>query len=355
MTLLRIKDIAERLGVSVATVSRALNDKPGVSDEVRQRVLDLAAEVAFTPHSAGRGLSTARTQMLGFIVQRKVFPASRDPFYLHIMHGVEEAAAQRGYHVILSSVGDTDGARQTPVLPLVRENRVDGLILAGPDLDRRLILALQQAGMPLVLVDNFLRQTPLDVILSDDREGARAVVAHLLAHGHEQIAFLGGPADWISTAERAAGYHEALAAAGKRASATVVHEAETTVESGYQATRRVLEHTPAPTALFAVNDSMAIGALRALREAGRRVPEEVAVAGFDDIDAAQHTHPPLTTARIFKEQLGRVAAQRLLDRLADPATPVQRTYVGTALIIRRSCGCTPAPVGEEVSAGNGPG
>ncbi len=352
MMPMRIKDIAERLGVSVATVSRALNDKPGVGDNVRRRVLELAAEVAFTPHGAGRGLSTARTQTLGFIVRRKVFPAGRDPFYLHIMHGVEEAVAERGYHVILSSVGDPDGTRPTPDLPLVRENRVDGLILAGPDLDRALILALHQAGMPLVLVDNILRQTALDVVLSDDREGALAMVGHLLGHGHEQIAFLGGPPQWISTAERAAGYHEALAGAGKRAFATVVHEAETTVESGYSATRRLLAQAVVPTALFAVNDSMAIGALRALREQGRRVPADVAVVGFDDIDAAQHTHPPLTTVRIFKERLGRVAAGRLLDRLADPATPSQRTYVGTELIIRQSCGCVLAPVREEVTAGS---
>lgn len=352
MMPMRIKDIAERLGVSAATVSRALNDKPGVSFDMRRQVLELAAQVAFTPHGVGRGLSTARTQTLGFIVRRKVFPASRDPFYWQIMHGVEEAAAQRGYHVILSSVGETDAARPQPDLLLVRENRVDGLILAGPDIDRRLIVELALADVPLVLVDNSLRQTALDVVLSDDRVGALAVVAHLLGHGHRRVAFLGGPADWISSAERAAGYREALAAADLHAQATVVQEAETTVASGYAAACRLLVGDTPPTALFAVNDSMAIGALRAARELGLRVPEDVAVAGFDDIDAAQHTHPPLTTARIFKERLGSVAANRLLDRLADPASPPQRTYVGTELIIRQSCGCISGPAWEEVTAGN---
>ena len=354
MMPMRIKDIAERLGVSVATVSRALNDKPGVSFDMRRQVLELAAEVAFTPHGVGRGLSTARTQTLGFIVRRKGFPASRDPFYWQIMHGVEDAAAQRGYHVILSSVGEADAARPLPDLSLVRENRVDGLILAGPDIDRRLIVELALADVPLVLIDNILRQTPLDVVLSDDRVGAQAVVAHLLGHGHRRVAFIGGPADWISNAERAAGYADALAVADLRAPAIVVHEAETTVASGYAATVRLLAEDAPPTALFAVNDSMAIGALRALREQGRRVPEDVAVAGFDDIDAAQHTHPPLTTARIFKERLGQVAANRLLDRLADPTSPLQRTYVGTELIIRQSCGCALQPVWEEVMAGDPP-
>jgi len=336
MMPMRIKDIAERLGVSAATVSRALNDKPGVSFDMRRQVLELAAQVAFTPHGVGRGLSTARTQTLGFIVRRKVFPASRDPFYWQIMHGVEEAAAQRGYHVILSSVGETDAARPQPDLLLVRENRVDGLILAGPDIDRRLIVELALADVPLVLVDNSLRQTALDVVLSDDRVGALAVVAHLLGHGHRRVAFLGGPADWISSAERAAGYREALAAADLHAQATVVQEAETTVASGYAAACRLLVGDTPPTALFAVNDSMAIGALRAARELGLRVPEDIAFIGCGNLRYANYLRVPLSSIDHGTAELGRVAGEFALELSAKPEQEPKSVLVPSTLVVRES-------------------
>jgi DNA-binding LacI/PurR family transcriptional regulator len=345
-----IKDIAARLGVSTATVSRALNDKPGVSVEVRRRVLDLAADLSFAPNGTGRGLSTARTQTLGFVVRRKAFPTVQDHFYLQIMHGVEQEVARNGYHVILSAVGAPAGANTmngANDLSLVREGRVDGLILAGPDIDSSLILELQHNGVPLVLIDNALRQTPVDCVLNDDREGAFAAVIHLIEHGYERIAFIGGPSTWISTVERRAGFEDALAARNRTPSA-IVHQRETTVETGYAAMIELLEQDTPPNAVFAVNDSMAFGAMRAARENGLTVPGDLALVGFDDIDAAQHTTPPLTTVRIFKERVGEVAARRLLDRLTGPATPPQRTYVGTELIIRQSCGCPPAPMRREV-------
>jgi DNA-binding LacI/PurR family transcriptional regulator len=336
----RIKDLAAQLGVSVATVSRALNDKPGVAPDLRQRVLALAAALEFTPNAAARSLNGARTGAIAFVFHPQPFPATRDPFYYVIMHGVERALAQEGYHVILTTVG-TQEERQANDLRVVREGRVDGLILAGPDLDPALILSVAQRPLPLVLVDNALARTPLDCVLSDNREGARAAVAHLRDHGHHHLAFVGGPSAWLSTRERQEGYEQALVDTPARS--VLIHQDLTTLATGLDAGRLLFATSPHPTAVFAVNDAMALGVIRAARAAGLRVPEDVAVIGFDDIHGAETADPPLTTVHIAKERMGELAARLLLERIrtADPPQPPSRIIVGTKLVIRASCGCPP--------------
>jgi DNA-binding LacI/PurR family transcriptional regulator len=337
----RIKDLAAQLGVSVATVSRALNDKPGVAPAQRQRVLDLAADLDFVPNVAARSLNGAHTGAIAFVVHQQAFPAARDPFYYVIMHGIERALAEEGYHVILTTVGAAD-ERQAGDLRVVRESRVDGLILAGPDVDPALILSVAQRALPLVLVDNALERTPLDCVLSDNREGARTAVEHLLEHGHRRVAFVGGPPAWLSTRERQEGYEQALAATP--AWSVLVHQDATTLATGLAAGRVLFAAPPYPTAVFAVNDAMALGVIRAARDAGLRVPEDVAVIGFDDIHGAESADPPLTTVHIAKERMGELAARHLLEQIRTTGAPhpPSKIIVGTSLVIRASCGCTPA-------------
>ncbi len=231
---LRIKDIADRLGVSTATISRALNDKPGVSDELRQRVHELAAELDFAPNMIARNLAGGRTGAVAFILHRQAFPVSSDPFYFLIMRGAERELDKAGYHVVLSTVGNKpDGDN----LRVVRERRVDGLILAGPDIDPSLVMSLTHLGLPVVLVDNALEHTPMDCVLCDDREGAYSAVEHLISHGYKQITFVGGPTSWLSTREREKGYVYAMQSAGLPVE--VVHESATTVDAGLAASRKL--------------------------------------------------------------------------------------------------------------------
>ena len=336
-----IKEIAERLGISPATVSRALNDKPGVSDSLRQRVLAVAAEVNFAPNLVARSLVGAGTLSVAFMVHQQAFPVASDPFYFVILRGVERALAQDGYHVVLTTVGD--GAMQADHLRAVRERRVDGAILAGPDIPSALTLSLVQRGLPIVLVDNALERTALDCVLCDNREGARSAVEHLLWHGYTRIAFAGGPTSWLSTRRRGEGYAEAMREKGLEP--LLVHESETTVLTGLHAGHHLLDLDERPQAVFAVNDAMALGIIRAAREEGLRVPEDLAVVGFDDISMAESSHPTLTTVRIAKEMMGEIAARRLLELLR-AGREGQRTempvksIVGTTLVIRASCGCT---------------
>jgi DNA-binding LacI/PurR family transcriptional regulator len=332
----RIKDIAAQLGVSVATVSRALNDKPGVADELRRRVRELAAELDFTPNVAARSLNGARTGTVAFVFHHQPFLGGNDPFYFVIMRGVERVLTQEDYHVLLTYVGER-GERQANDLRAIREGRVDGLIVAGPDVDPALILSVAQRALPLVLVDNALERTALDCVLCDNREGGRLATEHLLEHGHRAIAFVGGPLAWLSTRERQAGYEEALRVAGQEP--RTLHMSATTIDTGLDAGRALFAAPPYPTAVFAVNDAVALGVIRAAREAGRRVPAEVAVIGFDDIHLAHAADPPLTTVHIAKERMGELAARRLLELIATQQRLPIKSIVATTLVVRASCGC----------------
>lgn len=350
---LRIKDIAEQLGVSVATVSRALNDKPGVADDLRRRVLELAAELDFAPNMAARSLNAGLTGAVAFVVHQHGFPFTSDPFYFVILRAVERTLANDGYHVMMATVDERrDGHERSggDELRLVSERRVDGVILAGPDLNPSLALSAIRRGLPVVLVDNVLERTPSDSVVCDNRDGARAAVEHLLSHGHKRIAFVGGPATWLSTRERQAGYEDAMREA--RLQTLCLHEGATSIATGMAAGRRlfgkpVVSEPPTggeiperPSAVFAVNDAMALGVIRAARDAGLHVPNDLAVIGFDDIDMAEVADPPLTTVRIAKDLMGDLAARQLLELIRTERKLPVRSVVGTTLIVRRSCGCT---------------
>jgi DNA-binding LacI/PurR family transcriptional regulator len=334
----RLKDIAERLGVSASTVSRALNNKPGVADGLRKQVLELAAEMHFAPNRAARSLNGAGTFTVAFVFHQHDLPVSSDAFYLSILRGVERELATEGYHVMLNTTDNT--ITKAEHLRVVHDRLVDGLILAGPDLDPKLVLSVAQRSLPMVLVDNSLDRTPLDCVVCDDRGGSHSAVEHLIWHGHRRIAFAGGPETWASTSERKAGYLETMLLAGL--DPIVAHESATNVLTGVSAGQKLFALDPGPTAVFAVNDAMAIGIIRAARKSGLAVPKDVAVVGFDDVSMAESADPPLTTVRIPKELMGMLAARRLLNLLSDkqPAdvTPV-KSLVGTTLIVRSSCGC----------------
>jgi len=326
-------DVAARAGVSVSTVSRVLNDKPGISIETRRRVLEVVKELHYVADVAARGLATAHMQNVGFVMYRMPARLSAD-FSSRIMQGVEEKLTHHGYHTILAALNSTDSLSK---LKIVRENRVDGLILNGPRFSPRSILELKSIGLPTVLVDNTLNETKIDNILCDDEDGAYEAAKHLIEHGHSGIVFFCGPAEWVSNRERCAGYRRALREAGLEP--RVLYMPDTTIDTGYEVVAQALEAYPDLTAICAVNDATAIGAIRALKEAGRRVPSDVAITGFDDINWAEFNEPPLTTVHIFLEEMGRFAAQRLIELIEGEYQVPTTTSLATRLVIRQSCGC----------------
>lgn len=330
-----ITEIARTLNVSPASVSRALNGQPGLADATRARILAEVERLNFVPHGPARSLASTRTENVGFAICDAPGPIASDPFYSRIMLGAEQELRRQGFHLLLTSLEEEQITRPEQ-WSVVRGRRVDGLILAGPFIPQRFILAMHRQGMPLVLVDNAISNGAIDVVLGDDHEGARMIAEHILGHGKDRIVILSGPDAWITSHLRAGGFVDALRQAGVEPLAILRAEA-TTYETGRRLLREALPYRP--TAILAINDAMAMGAIDAARAAGLNVPDALTVTGFDDVEAAERFEVPLTTVCLPMRHLGCVAARRVLERIAEPDAPQQRTLIALTLTVRRSCGC----------------
>ena len=336
-----LHDVAKSVGVSVATVSRALNDKPGVSDVTRQRVLEAARALRYWPNSTARSLTTSRTRTVLFVTHRHKFPPSKDPFYAQIIRGLEETLALESYNLMLVTLTDEQLAAGPESLPMLQDRRADGLVLAGPDIPPSFVLGAAASDLSVMLVDNALRDTQIPAVLADNEGGCRAATCHLIeSHGHRVVGLLRGAEGWATSEERASGYCTAVDAAGL--TPRVISVSETTIDSGFEAANQALDAYPEMSAMVAVNDAMAIGAMRAAAARGHRVPADLAVVGFDNISWAKFAEPPLTTVNVPTVEMGRLAARLIVDRFEGVLTVASRTVLAGDLVIRASCGCDKA-------------
>lgn len=311
-----IRDVAARAGVSHQTVSRVLNGDRRVIAPTRDRVLAAVGALDYVPNGIARSLSSNRTQTLGVV-------ASDIAGYAvgQLVAGVEAAARRHGYFVLIGGSRVGDDADRGAHLRLMLERGVDGLILAWPSLppDEDGPLAWAAARAPLVTATSRVDLPGIGTISIDNRRGSREATRHLMAAGHAAIATIAGPARWRAAEARLQGYRDALAAAGLPPNPALVERADDwEPDSGQAAAARLLASGARFTALFAQSDLLALGALTALRAAGRRVPEEVSVVGFDDVPVARHLDPPLTTMHQPMQELGALAVDLLIERLARP-------------------------------------
>ena len=329
-----IQKIADELNVSNASVSRALNDRPGVGDDLRARIIERAKELDYLPNFAARALATSQTFSIGFFVAEKPgLSTHTDPFYGEILHGVEQASSVSDYHITIATL-NREILEAPKEFRFTREKRIDAMILAGPDIPASFILAMQHTGLPVVLVDNRLEYSGINCVNSDDEHGAFIAAQNLLALGHRSIGIIAGPESWPSNGRRVAGYRRALSLV--EITPTIAHVETTTIESGTLAYTQLVQQNPQLTAICAVNDSMAIGAIRAAAAQGRHVPDDLSIIGFDDIAWAKLNDPPLTTVRISKPQMGREAFQRVRVLIDDPDVQPVEITVGVELIERGS-------------------
>lgn len=344
-----LQEIAELAGVSTATVSRALNDRPGVNPETREEILRIAREIGYMPNIAARGLATSRTFTLGCInYARKPQPISS--YHVQIVQGIDQEAREHGYHVITTFV-DAEMMSNALQLPLIAEQRVDGLILVGPALKASFIIQLYNSHIPIVLVDNLLNETVIDAVVCDNVGGTYRVTRHLIVtHDLHRLVFLSGPADWFSSRERRQGYEQALRELGREP--RVVYMQDTTVNTGRVAMREALERYPDLEGVVAVNDATALGAIRASKEQGRQIPHDVAIVGFDNVAWGPLHNPPLTTVGMFKHETGIQAARRLIDVIERESTPGYQLRLGTELVVRESCGCAPSEESPDEDHGS---
>jgi DNA-binding LacI/PurR family transcriptional regulator len=250
------------------------------------------------------------------------------------MAGVEAYLSRHDYHILLTSI-DSQAMARPQDFSVINQRRVDGLILAGPDISPSFVLGLVTSGVPLILVDNCLSHTVVDCVLNDDEGGAYSATNRLLEYGHTRIVFLSGPREWVSNRERMRGYRRAVEETGLEP--LVLHGAETTIASGKGMMQQALERWPDLTAVFGVNDAVAIGAIRAAAGLGRHIPKDLSVIGFDDVSWAAMNEPPLSTVHVFKRRMGELAAQRLLECIRHPGLPPSKVIVSTKLLLRDSC------------------
>lgn len=328
-----IRDVARRAGVSVATVSRVLNNSGPVAEDTRRRIAEVAKELRYTPNSTARSLSTQRTSAIGVLL-----PEIYGEFFSEVIRGVDQAARREGYHVLVSSSHSNHEEIETALRAM--RGRVDGLILLAADVVVDQLLMNLPSHLPLVLLNADPHHTPYDTLIIDNYGGARAVVEHLLELGHRRIGLIRGAERNHDARERARGYVDALRGKGLEVDSSLIVAGDFTESGGYRAARELLEMEMRPTAVFASNDSMAIGTLSAAEEAGLEVPEDLAVVGFDDVPIAQYVSPPLTTVRVAIAELGARAVTRLLESIRVEQGAVVREVLQTEVVVRRSCGAS---------------
>lgn len=331
-----IHDVAGEAGVSASTVSHVINRTRPVDPLTEARVRDAIARLGYRPNLLARSLRRRSTHTIGLLV-----PDNSNPFFADVARVIEDAGFDRGYSVILCN-SDLSEEKQNTYLDVLLAKRVDGIILVSSGLVTEdggvaLVDRIHADGVPCVVVDRDLSETPVDQVLVDNHLGGRQAAEYLVGLGHRQIAMLTGPHDSTASAGRFAGFVDALHAAGIDVPPEAIVKGDGRYDGGVAAAADLLARGVLFTALFVFNDLMAFGAVNVLRRAGRRIPQDVSVIGFDDILVSRAMHPPLTTVAQPIAEMGRTAIDLLFTRLAQKESPFTRTVLNTTLVIRESC------------------
>src|SRR5688572_4450993 len=329
--MVTIRDVAREANMSLATVSRVLNGSGPVSDKTRRLIREVAGKMRYVPHSGARSLITSKTETLGVLL-----PDLYGEFFSEVIRGMDDTAQRNGFHLLISRAHADRHGIETAIRAM--RGRVDGVIAMSPDLDAESLLNLPST-IPVVLLCSVPRGKEIDSLTIQNCRGAREMVAHLVSLGHSRIAIIKGSARNYDAAERLRGYRIALREAGIAPDKSLERAGNFTEAGGYAAAMELVAIKARPTAIFAANDSMAIGALSALRESGIQVPEDIAVAGFDDIPLARYMDPPLSSVRVPICDLGARAVEILLHGITHKNDHKRkRERVQTQLVIRRSTG-----------------
>ena len=326
-----IADVAAEAGVSMMTVSRAINNKGGISEATRQRILQLADEMGFQPSGLAQGLATKRTATIGLVV-----PDIANPFFALIARGIENVAYDNGYNVFLLNT-DEDREREAAALNSLWQKQVDGLILCSSRLEQAALDSWLQKFPYVVLVNRVLETAVSGVctINIDDRDGAQQIMDYFIAVGHQNIAFVAGPEHSRSSQERLIGYQTSLQAHNLPFRTELIQHCVPDTEGGYEAALALLQKDLGITAVFAYNDLTATGVLRACREKGCHVPQEIEIIGTDDIPLASLITPALSTLQIAKRELGATAMQTLVQLMKGKTeSENQQKIIKPTLILR---------------------
>jgi LacI family transcriptional regulator len=333
---LTLEDVARKCGVSRSTVSRVVNGHPSVSPKVRERVLGVIRTTGYQPNAAARALASRRSWTIGLLLPHSVSFLFTDPYYSHLTKGIAQTCNQSGYTLALFLVAAKEDEQR--IFPrLSRQGLLDGvLVQSGHHGDQEIIGRLVDAGMPLVVIGRPFHSGQVSYVDVDNVKGAYRAVGHLVELGYQRIATISGPAISTVGIDRMKGYRKALLDRGRDVTISLISEGDFTEAGGYEAMRRLI---PAkPDAVFVASDVMALGAIRAAREAGLSIPADIAFIGFDDLPLASSADVDLTTVHQPVAELGTKAVELLLDRIENEPAPPRHIIMQTKLMIRGTCG-----------------
>lgn len=330
-----LEEIAKIAGASRSTVSRVINNDPNVADLTRQRVLQVIRQLNFQPNRAARSLAGGRTRIIGLVIPTGVSSVFSDPFFPNLIRGISTACQEKDYSVMLW-LAEADYERRT-IDQVLHNGFTDGVIVSSMPMDDSIIASLIRSGLPFVLVGRSPTDPSVSYVDVENRRGALEAVMHLIRLKRRRIATITGPLNTVSGLDRQEGYLEALRIRGIPVNPALIIEGNYSEDDGYNAMKQLIPLRP--DAVFAASDSMALGAIRALREAEIKIPQEVALVGFDDLPFAAHAEPPLTTVRQPIVRTGSMAAGTIIDILEHPDEAYARHIIlPVELVIRESCG-----------------
>ncbi|WP_239617818.1 LacI family DNA-binding transcriptional regulator [Cohnella mopanensis] len=330
-----IKDIAKKAGVSVTTVSRALNGYDDVNEDTRKKIKQVALELSYSPNAVARSLVSKKTRTIGLIISDINRAGAKDAFAYEVLCGINDRAGDLNYDLLLFSTNPSKQMEKS-YTALCKERNVEGAILSGLRLDDPYLQeVIEQNSFPCVLIDIPKTGENVAHVTSDSRVGAAMAVRHLLENGHRHIAMINGHNQAFVSRERFEGYKEALEQYGISANEELAYDGKFSEDGGAEAMYQILIRNPDVTAVFCASDLMALGAMRTLERMGRKVPDDVSIIGFDDISISAYCSPKLTTIRQDKYELGYQAAQLLIDMLEN-RTDNRKLLLNNQLIVRES-------------------
>lgn len=326
-----IRDVAELVGVHPSTVSRVINDDSRISEKTKNKVLLIIKKLGYTPNAIARGLKIKRTYTLGMLI-----PDITNPFFAEIARGVEDAANANGFNIILCNTDDKL-KKERIYLEILKEKRVDGLILGTAHIRDKSILELEKKKFPYILLSRNIEGLDKNCVIVDDVVGGIIVTEYLIKLGHRRIAHITGPPTVRVANNRLEGYKFALEKHQIEYYEELVEEGDFRIKGGYQAMKKFLELPEPPTAIFAANDLLALGAMQAIQKKKYHIPEDFCIIGFDDIRLASFVYPPLTTIRQPMLEMGALAVKMLLKIIEEGEFNQRKIVLKPKLIIRESC------------------
>ncbi len=330
MKYVTLRKVAERAGVSINTASRAINNKTDINEETKKRVLKVAQELGYVRNATAVALRTKKTGTLGVVIAD-----NRNPFYAEVLNGMEEAAREKNYHIILTNT-QRDYKKEEEAINLLLNKRVDGLLIA-PVQDRDDdIKNLIEANIPLVIVGRDFENIEVDAVYNDEVKGGFLATEYLIKKGHKRIALIDGFLYKSPAKGRLEGYKKALKEYGIPFDDALVSVGDIDVKDGYERTKQLFEKELDFTAIFAYNDMMAFGAMQAIKEKGLRIPEDIGLVGYDDIPFCSLMNPALTTIILKKQELGTESVKLLLSRINGKRKKMKKIMLDVELIIRET-------------------